>query len=311
MSVAALLLLYSLAVTVLGPPLLRRVTHTGLAPRFGVLAWLTAIGSVLLSWAAATAFFVIDVAHGHHHGFLVASCLARLRGIVTGNAGTVAQIASAALAGAAAAALALVTVRLVRTLSRLRARTHEHARAVRLVGHRTAAEDVVILDAAKPAAYCVHGHPPAIVITTGALAALDDRQMHAVLAHERAHLAGHHPHIAVVLRTVATVFPKLTLMTDGATEVSRLLEMRADDAAARRHGRGPLLSGLITLAGAVPASALAAGDVAVLARAERLSEPQAHLARARAHALLVSAMTLLATGPLLTAALATSGVLMC
>ena len=45
----------------------------------------------------------------------------------------------------------------------------------------------------EPAAYCVSGRPPAIVVTTAALGALDDRQLDAVVAHERAHLAGHHP----------------------------------------------------------------------------------------------------------------------
>lgn len=45
-------------------------------------------------------------------------------------------------------------------------------------------------------------------------------------------------------------------MREGASEVSRLLEMCADDASARRHGSGVLLSGLITMCRATPAGPL-------------------------------------------------------
>jgi Zn-dependent protease with chaperone function len=157
----------------------------------------------------------------------------------------------------------------------------------------------------------VSGKPAVIVVTTAALAALDDGQLRAVLAHERAHLAGHHPHVVAVVRGLATVFPNLTLMTEGAKQVSRLLEMCADDAAARRHGRRALLSGLVALSGTAPAAALGAADVAVVARAERLSTPWTYLARARTRAALTSTVTLMAAGPLITVALAASGVLMC
>lgn len=44
----------------------------------------------------------------------------------------------------------------------------------------------------EPAAYCVAGRYPTVILTTGALRALDPDQLDAVLAHERAHLAGHH-----------------------------------------------------------------------------------------------------------------------
>jgi Zn-dependent protease with chaperone function len=40
--------------------------------------------------------------------------------------------------------------------------------------------------------YCVPGRLPTIVVTTGALAVLEPEQLAAVLAHERAHLAGRH-----------------------------------------------------------------------------------------------------------------------
>jgi Zn-dependent protease with chaperone function len=312
LSIAFCLLFYSLAVVVLGPPLLARLTRTGHAPRLGVAAWLTAIGSVLLTWVAAAVLVIVEAAgHWNYPGVLLASCLARLRGLVTGDAGITAQITLLVLAAAAALATAVTSVRVARTLMRMRARAHDHAHAVRLVGHRTGAHDVVIVDAAEPATYCVSGRPPAIVVTSAALAALDDRQLAAILAHERAHLAGHHAIVVAALRSLAKVLPSLTLMTEGAAQVSRLLEMCADDAAAGRHGCGPLLSGLITLCGGAPPEALAAADAAVLARAERLTAPREHQATARARAALTSTVTVLAAGPVITAALAASGALMC
>lgn len=113
-------------------------------------------------------------------------------------------------------------------------------------------------------------------------------------------------------RGLATVFPRLPLMTAAVPEVSRLLEIRADDAAARRHGRRALLSGLISLAGVgTPAGTLASADVAVLSRAERLILPPTLPAQARARATLAGLLAVIATGPLITAALAASGVLIC
>ncbi|QHE74239.1 Peptidase M48, Ste24p precursor (plasmid) [Rhodococcus sp. WAY2] len=121
-------------------------------------------------------------------------------------------------------------------LARLRTRTHGHANRARLIGRRVRGIDAVVIDNPERAAYCAAGRPHAVVITTAALAALDDRQVQAVLAHERAHLAGHHAQILAVLRVLAASMPGITLFTAGAVEVGRLLEMCADDSAARVHG---------------------------------------------------------------------------
>ena len=310
MNAAVGLLLYSLAVLAFGPRLLRRLTRAGQVPRLGVAAWLTAIASVLVTWVAAAVAVIVDVAGHWNHGHFVAACLAKLLGVAAGDAGMLARLALIAVATSAAATAAITVVRLSRTLIRIRRRAHGHAQAVRIVGRRTTDRDVVILEAAKPAAYCVSGRPPAIVVTTAALTALDARQLDAVVAHERAHLSGHHPHLVAALRSLATVFPRIALITDGAEQVSRLLEMCADDVAACRYGRGALLSGLLALSGAAPAGALGAADIDVLARAERLTAPNAQLAVARSRAALTSAVTVLVAGPLVTAALAAS-MLMC
>jgi Zn-dependent protease with chaperone function len=309
-SIAACLLLYSLAVVVAGPPLLRRLTRGGHAPRLGVAAWLSAIGSVLISWLTAAGLVVFDVVrHWDDPAGAALCCLARLRSVLAGHSGVTSQSALLVVAATATAGAVVFGMRLAGTVIRLRARAHEHARAVRMVGRHNRGRDVVVVDADKPAAYCVSGRPSAIVVTSSALATHDEIELNAVLAHERAHLSGHHTHITAVLRSLAVVFARVPLMTEGAAEVSRLLEMCADDAAARQHGREALLSGLLALAGAAPAPALGAASLAVLTRAERLVLPRR--APARVRFVLSAILAIIAAGPLITVALAASGALIC
>ena len=133
----------------------------------------------------------------------------------------------------------------------------------------------VVLDVPQPAAYCVPGRPAAIVLTSGALAVLDRAQLGAVLAHERAHLAGRHHLLIALSRGLAASFPGVPVFTRGPAEVARLAELCADDAAARRSGRPALVAALLAMGtgAAVPAPALAATSGAVSARVHRLLDP--------------------------------------
>jgi len=314
-SIAVCLSLYTLAVLVGGPPVLRALTRYGHAPRFGVAAWLAAIGTVVSVWLAVAVIVAVEMTRQWDYPRVLAtSCLVHLRGVVTvasDSVGVTPRLTLGVLVSVAALLALLAGGRLTRTLSAMRARAQAHAEAVRLVGRRTDDSDVVVVEATEPAAYCVSGRPSVIVVTSAAVSALDGRELAAVLAHERAHLAGRHSLAVTTLRGLAAVFPKLTLMREGASQVPRLLEMCADDASARRHGRAPLLSGLIALCRAAPAGALAAADVAVLARVERLAAPPAEPAIARARAALTSVVAVIVAGPFLTVTLAAAGLLMC
>ncbi len=88
----------------------------------------------------------------------------------------------------------------------------------------------------RPAAYCVVGRPPnAIVVTSAALRSLSRSELKAVLAHEKnAHISGRHHYILMVLRAVALTLPRLPLFARAERCVAELLEMCADDTAARR-----------------------------------------------------------------------------
>ncbi len=312
MIVTACLVLYSLLVILTGPSLLRRLTRHPQNPVLGVAAWLTAIVTVLISWAAALIVLLVQIAgHWDHRPHLLASCVAQLRVIATGGAGVLPRIALWGFAVVAAGAIGLIAARFVYTLAAMRSRSHRHAEAVHLVGRHTAIPDVVVLDSDRPAAYCVAGRPPAIVVTSAALATLNEPELCAVLAHERAHLTGSHHRIVAALRGLATVLPRVALISRGAEQVARLLEMCADDVAAGRHGRQALVAGLLAMSASTPAGTLGAADVATFERARRLEAFPPEAAGRGCAAALTTTMTMIATGPVVIAAMAHSGLLMC
>ncbi|WP_067814168.1 M56 family metallopeptidase [Nocardia inohanensis] len=300
MSVAACLTLYGFAVAVLAPWLLRRVGHGGAAPRFAVAAWLSAIGSTVLAWAGAFAILLIDL-FTHQLSSVpqrfVDSCLMHLHDAAIGGYGWPIQTGLLLLSGAAATAALVTAARLIHALARARRSTHEHARLARMAGRHHPGLDAVVLEVDEPAAYYVAGKPHTVVVSRGALTALDDHHLDAVLAHERAHLTGRHHLILALTRGLAGVAPRLRLFTTGATEVARLLEMIADDAAARIHGRRTVLAALLhfsdaTNPGQTEPGAATTGHVppALATRLERLVAPAAALRRTRARVTLIAAV---------------------
>lgn len=315
MSAAACLLFYSLATTVFAPRLLVRLTHAGVAPRLGVAAWLAAIGSVVGSWVAAAGFLAGELARDWAlpRQTILSSCLAQLRAVAAGDYGTFSQFGLLTLVGFAAVTVAALLARLGRSLVRARATTHEHARMARLAGAHDTTLDAIVLDLPERAAYCVAGRPHTIVLTRGALATLDDPHLDAVLAHERAHLTGRHHLLLALTRGLAAILPRIELFTAGAAEVAPLLEMCADDAAARTHGRRTVLQAILALSGAVPMPprALGASGVGVLARAQRLATPPEPARRWRVRLLLGATAVLVTIGPLLAGGLATTGFALC
>jgi Zn-dependent protease with chaperone function len=166
----------------------------------------------------------------------------------------------------------------------VRRRTQAHGEAARITGQPFTGQPLpssataVVLPADRPAVYCVPGRPATIVLTTGAVSVLRTDELAAVLAHERAHLAGRH-HLLTGL--MAGLLPVVPLFRTGAAEVARLAELRADDVAARLRGSTPLVRALLSMATGVPfempARALAATGIAatgtVTARVNRLLAP--------------------------------------
>jgi beta-lactamase regulating signal transducer with metallopeptidase domain len=292
---------YALAVAWWAPALLSRLTARGISPRLGLAAWLTAMASALASAAAALEFLVRAAADGWSRlAEVVCRSVAGHACAQTVYTGAVFELALAAVTVVAALAAAVLAWRYGRGAQRARRHTRAHAEAARITGRQlpgvTAA---VVLDAPRPAAYCVPGRPGTIVLTSGALALLDPAQLAAVLAHERAHLAGRHHLLIAFTRGLAAVFPAVPLFTQGPQNVTRLAEMCADDAAARRSGRRTLLTALLAMAvgAAEPATALGAMACAVTARLQRLADAPRRARHARYGLALTAVMLLLAVAP--------------
>jgi Zn-dependent protease with chaperone function len=295
---ALVMFLCALIVAWCSPVILGRLTAAGVSARLGLTAWLSAMASVVVSLAIAVQYLVSAAIAGWH---LLAEAFCQS---VSGRACTAVVYRNAIfeipLAGAALVA-ALTTVILAwrygRSVQRAQQLTRAHARAALITGRKLAATGgAVVLDAPQPAAYCVAGRPGAIVLTSGALALLDPEQLGAVLAHEKAHLAGSHHLLVGLTRGLRAAFPGVPLFTTAPAEVTRLTEMCADDAASRRSGRSVLVAALLTMGtgAVVPASALAATGCDVTARVQRLMEPASGSRRARNRLALAAVILLLA-----------------
>jgi Zn-dependent protease with chaperone function len=299
---------YAVAVAWWAPALLGRLTARGISARLGLVAWLTAMASVLASTAAALQFLAQDAVAGWTRlADVVCRSVSGHACTATGYQGAAVEFTLGVIAIVAGLAAAVLAWRYGRSVQRAQRQTRAHADVARITGRRLPGDaDAVVLDAAQPVAYCLPGRPATIVVSSGALALLDRDQLAAVLAHERAHLASRHHLLIAMTRGLATALPAVPLFAGGAEHVARLAEMCADDAAARRSGRGALVAALLAMAtgAAVPAHALAASACAVTARLHRLIDEPGPVRRARYGLTLGSVTILLALAPFLTTGLA-------
>jgi hypothetical protein len=120
-----------------------------------------------------------------------------------------------------------------------------------------------------------------------------------VLAHEDAHLRGRHHRLLVAAALIAEALPMVPLARQTPARVGRLLEMDADERAARHHEPRVLASALVAIA----ASAVTPGGRAGMPREAHPPRPGAGAeAAARVGRLLRPPARLTASGRLVTSA---------
>jgi Zn-dependent protease with chaperone function len=297
-TIAVVLVAYAACIGTLGARMLGRARWPARAPLLGIVTYLTAGWSVVTALGLAgltLAVHATALSGGLSH--LIGACVLRLRATYGTPGGATVAGLGLTLAGAVAARTGLTAVTHLRAAGRQALR---HAQTARLVGRPAPALGAVLVEHPQPAAYCVAGRHPTVVLTTGALQVLDPGQLDAVLAHERAHLAGRHHRLLAVARIGRLVLPFLPLMRDADAQVARLVEMHADDAAARTSDPRSLATALVALATAArPAPALAAAATDAVQRIHRLLGPAEPLGRARRHLLRAAAASLALTPVLL------------
>ncbi|MCH0563207.1 M56 family metallopeptidase [Streptomyces sp. MUM 2J] len=127
-------------------------------------------------------------------------------------------------------------------------RAHLRERAPDLpAGLPAARGPLLVLEDEYPDARWLPGHPPQLVVTTGALHRLTALQLDAVLAHERGHARAHHDWLLHLSTALATGFPRIPLFAHFCDQTHRLVELAADDAASRRCGHLTTALALIEL----------------------------------------------------------------
>ena len=202
---------------------------------------------------------------------------------------------------AAVLALELVGVLALSWFRTARAR-RRHRELLELVVAPGVAPDTRLLEHPAPVAFCIPGARPLLVLSSGMVAELDEAELAAVVAHERAHLREHHHLYLLPFVAWEAALPVLPAAGRAHAAVRELVEMRADDVALHElDGTDPrrtLAQAIVAAAGRpgaeVPGGALAVTGGAVRARVVRLLEAPAPLpAAARTGVLLAAGLLLL------------------
>ncbi|MGW3958523.1 M56 family metallopeptidase [Amycolatopsis sp. NPDC005003] len=124
----------------------------------------------------------------------------------------------------------------------------------------------------EPVAYSLGGRRALIVASTGLKDRLSDRELHAVLAHERAHVRSRHHLLTAVADVLGRTLGFVPLLRELPGAVQLLVELAADQAAATQCGAEPLRSALLSIRaveGPRRSLAMAGGDTAI--RLQRLT----------------------------------------
>lgn len=277
MNAVTFLMLYAVTLSWLAPNVLTVAAAPTVHPRLAVAGWLTAVGTAICAWLGAMAILAVGAGHALVTSTALTFCVDTL-----GITDAIHQPTSVATAFTVALLILTIVVaahtarRVVGAMLSTQRSNQRHAEAVHMVGRPTQHRGVLSIEADKAAVYCVSGGGTrAIVTTTAALRLLDHDGLNAVLAHERAHLRGRHHLIVGTLSALAAALPRFPLMRTAAQSVPPLLEMCADDAAIREHGRTPLVTSLVLLSTGhrLPQGSLSAAGSAVVERVLRLTQP--------------------------------------
>ncbi|GAB3883845.1 M48 family metalloprotease [Terrabacter terrigena] len=170
-----------------------------------------------------------------------------------------------------------------------------------------AADRLVVVDDEHPDAYAVQGLPGLpgrAVVSTGMLRALTPGQRRVLLAHEDAHLAGHHQLFIQAAELAAAANP---LLRPGVEVVREAVERWADETAATHVGDRRVVAQALAQAALARTTSRTRDKAAVAAVLQLDGAPIAARARAmlvpapRPRRILAVALTLLALSPAMSA----------
>lgn len=264
MTLALGLLLAAVLAGSLAPVYLHAAMRTRLRPGVVLTGW---IGSILLASASAVAAGVLlglpfDAAADTVLGMAV----------VCVNTGsylweTLVRLVGVVLILAAGARVVVVGVRMRRHGASHRRR---HLAALSALAEADG-EEMFWLPGTAPMAYSISGGRGTIVASSG-VARLAPATRGAILAHERAHLNGHHHGLVRMVDVLARALPWVPLLRSAPPAVRVLVELSADDVAAARCGADQVRDALrVTAGNESPTGSLAMSGAQTELRLRRLA----------------------------------------
>ncbi len=247
------------------PAVLARATWPMRAPRASIVLWQSiALAAVLSAFSAGIAIASRLFVPGPD-GRPTATITSEIE--VLGWPLWIAYVSVFALTLLIGARLVVAVVQVAIATRRRRA---HHRMVVDLVG-KSQKSGLRVLDVAEPLAYCLPGVRSRVVVSEGTLTTLADKEIAAILSHERAHLRARHDLVLEMFTAVHAAFPRFVRSANALNAVRLLIELLADDAAVRATGPTPLARALVACAaGRTPAGAMAAGGPTTVLRVRRL-----------------------------------------
>ncbi|WP_418163419.1 M56 family metallopeptidase [Rhodococcus opacus] len=266
MTLAAVLLVGAVLVAVLAPTRARNHAVHRIRPNAVLAFWLASMASVLF-FAGSAVVVLAWPDHAPAEGVIetIVRCFSAVQHTAAPWIGT-SLVAAGLTIGAGLVARAVF---FTRQQSASRAQMQNFHRDVVAIVARTEHDhdDVMWLDHPLPMAYSVSGRPGFVVATDGLSSSLSSVERDAVLAHERAHLSGHHHLIVGVADVLARVLPMVPLFARAPRSIKTVIELAADEHAARVTSAAVVSSALTAVARRRPA------DTGIHARARQRHEP--------------------------------------
>lgn len=266
---ATLHLLVTLVICTLLVPLLARARWAWRSPRTGILLW----QMVMLTWVLCVVGAAFTVGLSPYGGGILAALDSWFAGEPPADEFTALHVAALVTGFALLTGLVVAMAWSWAAVLRIRRR---HRDMLALVARDDPdLPGVLILDHPLTVAYCLPGLRARVVFSSGALSALTEQEVAAVLAHEKTHARERHDLVLLPFAALRRLLPWVRLVTMAAEAVALLVEMRADEGACRDQNAGSLAHALRRFrhaALAPPPGAIGISDGAMDARLSRLSK---------------------------------------
>ena len=265
------LLCVAAAILALGPRL-ASASWTQQAPRVAIFVWqaltVSAVGTVVL---AGITLLIPITALADDIGAIVHACAVSIATAYGASQFVLGKFVGVVLAGVVPVWVLICATSVLVGSRRSRRELH---RSLSLITEPDADLGVKVIETSAPAAFCVPGRHSQIVVTRGALDHLSARELDGVLAHEAAHLRGHHNLAVALSQILARAFAGIRLFQVATHQTRQLIELLADDAALKRVDRVNLASAIVSLAEMrAPTAAMAMAQDGAVLRVSRLLSP--------------------------------------